>query len=280
MSDAVERAVPSHHSTQSALQAIRSAREQSPHLGDLLALHEEILALQAEAEEAGETHGALPRLDERVRDLAEGTPWLRFDDLALHPGDFVHAVRQMAEVLQRYREDWAGQSMQADPEALLALARRAVEGRESLITDEANLMEASVELAIEAEMRQLAGHVVPDLGLDQWRRGQCPFCGSPPALSLLEPSVGARFLFCQRCYTSWPFPRTACPSCPNDVSLTYHTTDNEAYRLYVCPDCQQYLKTVDLRRTGGEVNPAVENLLTVGLDLAAKERGYVRTPHR
>ena len=281
MSDAVERSVPSHYSTQSALQAIRSAREQIPHLGDLLALHEEILALQAKAEEVGEsTARSLPRLDDRTRPLADGTPWLRFDDLALHPGGFVDAVLQIAEVLQKYREDWAGQSVQADPEALLALARAAVEGRESLITDEANLTEASVELAIEAEMRQLARRVVPHLGLDQWRRGQCPLCGSPPALSLLEPPVGARSLFCQRCHTSWPFPRTGCPFCPNDVSLTYHTTDNEAYRLYVCPACQQYLKTVDLRRTGGEVNPAVENLLTIGLDLAAKERGYVRAPHR
>ena len=277
MSDNVERLLPSHYSAESTLHALRQSRQEHPQLADLLALHEDILALQALAEGEGESAtGPLPLPDGRTRDLAEGTPWLRFDDLALDENGFARAVRQIAAVLQQYRQEWAGEAVSADPAELLALAQKAVEGRRSLIQDETGLTEASVELAIEAEMRRMAGRVASRLDLDQWRRGKCPFCGSAPALSLLEPSVGARFLFCQRCHTSWSFPRTGCAFCSNDTSLTYHTTDDEAYRLYVCPVCQKYLKTVDLRRLSGEVNPAVENLLTVGLDLAAEERGYRR----
>jgi formate dehydrogenase maturation protein FdhE len=276
MGDYVERSIPSHYSVESTLHAIRAARERHPNLSDLLALHEDILALQALAEETGESAaGPLPRPEGRSRDLAEGIPWLHFDDLALGETTFAHAVRQVAAVLRQHRQEWVGEEVSEDPAALLMLARTAVEGRRSLIGDQTSLAEASVEMAIEAEMRRLAGRVAPHLELDLWRRGSCPFCGSPPALSLLEPSVGARFLFCQRCHTSWSFPRTGCAFCPNDTSLTYHTTDNDAYRLYVCPICQKYLKTIDLRKSAGEVNPAVEHLLTVGLDLAAVERGYL-----
>jgi formate dehydrogenase accessory protein FdhE len=277
MSDHVERSMPSHYSAESTLHALRESRQGYPQLADLLALHEDILALQALAEGEGESaEGPFPLPDSRTRDLAEGTPWLRFDDLALDANDLVHAVREIAAVLQQYRQEWKGEEVRADPAELLALAQKAVEGHRSLIQDETGLTEASVELAIEAEMRRLAGRVSSHLDLDQWRRGHCPFCGSPPALSLLEPSVGARFLFCQRCHTSWSFPRTGCAYCSNDTSLTYHTTDDEAYRLYACPVCQKYLKAVDLRRLSGEVHPAVENLLTVGLDLAAEEHGYRR----
>ena len=277
MSDYVEHAIPCFYSSQSTLHAIRSARERNPQLADLLALHEDILVLQALAEEAGESAtGPLPCLDVRTQDLAEGKPWLHFEDLALDPSRLEDQVRRIAVVLQRHRQEWSTEDVKTDPAALLALARKAVEGRRSLIGEDTGLTEASVELVVAAEMRRLAGHVTPHLELEQWRRGNCPFCGSPPALSLLEPSVGARFLFCQRCHSSWSFPRTGCAFCTNDGTLTYHTTDDEAYRLYVCPVCQKYLKTVDLRKSAGDVNPAVEHLLTVGLDLAAAARGYRR----
>ena len=271
--------MPLHYSVESTLHALRNARQEHPRLADLLALHEELFALEALAEEEGKSNAkTLPLLDSRARALADGTPWLRFEDLALDRDSFAETVRSIAAVLQRHRVEWAGASLPTDPEELLALARKAVESRTSLIGEASGLAEASVELAVQGDMRRLASQVTPRLDLANWRRGHCPFCGSPPALSLLEPSVGARFLFCQRCHTSWSFPRTACTFCSNDTSLAYHATDNEAYRLYICPVCQKYAKTVDLRKLPGAVNPAVENLLTVGLDLAAAERGYGREP--
>lgn len=277
MSDYVEHAIPCFYSSQSTLHALRLAREKTPQLADLLALHEDILILQALAEEAGESATRpLPNLDVRTQGLAEGKPWVRFEDLELDPIRLAAQVSQIAVVLRRHRQEWDGEDIQTDQSALLALARKAVEGRRSLIGEDTGLTEAAVELVVAAEMRRLAGQVTPHLELAQWRRGNCPFCGSPPALSLLEPSVGARFLFCQRCHSSWSFPRTGCAFCTNNNSLTYHTTDHEAYRLYVCPVCQKYVKTVDLRKSAGEVNPAVEHLLTVGLDLAAAEHGYRR----
>ena len=273
----MEHPIRSHYTTTETLHALREARKDHPHLADFLAFHEEILSVQALAEEEGESAaGPLPLADDRVRAFAEGTPWLRFEDLALAPDHSAALVRQMADVLRRHRSDWAGETLESDSRALLTLARSALEGRKPLLQGDEGLTAAAVELSVQAAMRPLAAQIVPRLDLEQWRRETCPFCGSAPALALLEPSIGARFLFCGRCHTCWPFRRVTCAFCSDDTSLTYHTTDTKGYRLYVCQTCKNYLKTIDLREIPRQINPAVENLLTVGLDLVAEERGYSR----
>ncbi len=268
MSPTADRPLSSHYSIAETLIALRGARPDDPGLDPLLALYDEILAAQALAE--GEGKGTLlpfPAPDSRR--MAEGEPWLRWDDLRLDGPRFAEAVVGMAAVLRKYRDEWADAAVEAPPDDLLAMARAAVEQRCSLLTDGASLTEAAVEMALEGELRRLAGVVVPHLPVDDWRRAACPFCGSAPALALLEPSVGGRYLFCQRCFTCWPFRRVGCTFCGNDANLRYYTTRHEAYRLYECPVCQNRLKTVDLRALPRPMNPAVEHLLTVGLDLAA-----------
>jgi formate dehydrogenase maturation protein FdhE len=54
----------------------------------------------------------------------------------------------------------------------------------------------------------------------------------------------------------------------------YYASDDELHRLYVCPSCNHYVKTVDLRKARRVIQPMVERLLTVGMDLAAQQEGY------
>jgi formate dehydrogenase maturation protein FdhE len=65
-----------------------------------------------------------------------------------------------------------------------------------------------------------------------------------------------------------------CPFCDSTDEQHYHPSDDGIHRLYVCPVCNRYLKTIDLRQTARPVQPIVERLLTVGMDLAAHEEGY------
>ncbi len=263
-----DRPLPSHYTIADTLTALREKGLDHSGLAPLLALYEEILAAQALAE--GEGKGTpLPFSTSDSRHMAEGAPWVRWEDLRLDGVRFAEAVVHMAEILRKYRDEWADAAVESPPDALLALAHAAVEQRRSLLADSGSLTEAAVEMALEGELRRLAGAVVPRLPLDNWRRPVCPFCGSAPVLALLEPSVGGRYLFCQRCFTCWPYRRTGCTFCSNDENLVYYPTSHAAYRLYECPVCQNRLKTVDLRALPGPVNPAVEHLLTVGLDLIA-----------
>jgi FdhE protein len=65
-----------------------------------------------------------------------------------------------------------------------------------------------------------------------------------------------------------------CPFCKSKEKQIYYTSEDQVYRLYVCPSCKRYLKTMDLREVYRDVIPAAERLVTVGMDLAAYQEGY------
>lgn len=270
-----EIVLPAHYSVGEAHALLIEAAASHPSLSPLLAMHAEIFALQADAEKGESASAALPLDKGRLEALYHGgTPWLTEGDLRLRADEFALLVGHMADALRRHRLDWAEDEIELSPEGLVALALRGLEERRSLIREDAGLQSAAVEFALQAHLRQHAAQIAPVLDLQQWRRPSCPICSSPPALALLEPSIGARSLFCQRCLTSWPYPRVGCTFCPNDGPMNYHDTGQPGYRLYVCPICQKYLKTIDLGRVPPPTNPAVQYLLTVGLDFAAMEHGY------
>lgn len=79
---------------------------------------------------------------------------------------------------------------------------------------------------------------------------------------------------CSRCNSVWPYARLGCPFCASREKQSYFPSEDGVYRLYVCPACNRYLKTMDLREISREVHPEVERLLTVGMDLAAQKEGY------
>ena len=66
-----------------------------------------------------------------------------------------------------------------------------------------------------------------------------------------------------------------CPFCGNaeHSKLAYYPSQDGVYRLYICKACHRYLKTIDLRQAEGHVL-AVEPILTVGMDLSARDEGY------
>ena len=65
-----------------------------------------------------------------------------------------------------------------------------------------------------------------------------------------------------------------CPFCEETALQTYYPSDDRIYRLYVCDSCRCYLKTIDLREIDRDVCLPVENIVTVSLDSAAREKGY------
>ena len=111
---------------------------------------------------------------------------------------------------------------------------------------------------------------------ERCKRGYCPICGGNPDFAFLDKESGARRLVCCRCDTEWLFQRLECPYCGNQDqnTLAYFTDDNGLYRLYICEQCKQYLKTIDLRQAKDEVMIPLERLFTLGIDAQAQEYGY------
>jgi FdhE protein len=117
-----------------------------------------------------------------------------------------------------------------------------------------------------------------ELDTENWLKGYCSICGSLPDLSLLKEEVGKRYLVCSYCGYQWQTDRMLCPFCNNKdrESLHYFFGEGEeAYRIDLCDKCHQYIKTVDHRKIEA-LDPILEDLATLHLDILASEKGYQR----
>ena len=127
--------------------------------------------------------------------------------------------------------------------------------------------------------------VAAGVGLERERipgSGRCPACGAPPSISFRRAVSGsdgaARWLGCGLCGTEWQTTRIRCPACgeTNPDRLPGWQSDTyPAARVEACDSSHRYVKSVDLSVDGLAV-PEVDELRSLGLDLWAIERGYVR----
>lgn len=112
----------------------------------------------------------------------------------------------------------------------------------------------------------------------RWRRGECPTCGSPPAMGALVPVADgrARQLACGCCGTRWGYARVACPFCGNedaDRLALLELEEEPSLRLDLCERCKGYVKTW----TGaGEAGFLLSDWPTLHLDVLARDHGYRR----
>ncbi len=92
------------------------------------------------------------------------------------------------------------------------------------------------------------------------------------ATSLDDPnSVFAQMKKHYARYTPEMVERVSCPFC-NDGADSYF--EDGGYRLHVCEQCQHYLRTLDARKLDTLPCLPVERVLTIGMDVAARARGY------
>lgn len=136
------------------------------------------------------------------------------------------------------------------------------------------LIQESIRPSIEASVKNLGS----ELKSEDWLKGYCPICGSPPLLSLLKEEAGKRYLVCSFCGWEWQVERLFCPFCHNKVQDSLHyfyAEGEEAYRIDLCDQCHQYIKTIDLRKLA-EPDLVLEDIATLHLDILASQKGYRR----
>ncbi|MFW5731150.1 MAG: formate dehydrogenase accessory protein FdhE [Desulfonatronovibrionaceae bacterium] len=112
-----------------------------------------------------------------------------------------------------------------------------------------------------------------------WAMGHCPVCGSLPYISSLEGKQGLRMLQCSFCHTAYRFKRMACAFCQEEQSRSFeYFTARElpGFRVDICKSCRMYMKTIDFREMDKKLFPALDDLESLQLDMAAREQGYTR----
>jgi FdhE protein len=112
--------------------------------------------------------------------------------------------------------------------------------------------------------------------------GSCPFCGGVPAVGCrrgaTESDGAARSLVCASCGLEWRIGRVRCATClESDPSKLPAFTDQEhpGVRIEACESCKRYVKSIDLA-IDPLASPEVDELLSLALDLWAREAGYSR----
>jgi FdhE protein len=119
-----------------------------------------------------------------------------------------------------------------------------------------------------------------DMKWDGYTGSICPFCGRKPGLGALrqQGDGGRRCLLCSFCLAEWDFRRIVCPGCGEEDHRNlpvYTASQFDHVRVECCDRCKQYIKTVDMTKTG-LAEPVIDELASVPLDLWAREHGYTK----
>jgi formate dehydrogenase accessory protein FdhE len=271
---------------EAALRALAAARQKHENLSGLLDFYYDLYQVQFESKEILPSPQLRDEMAMRWR-LQGGIPQLTFEQLQIKPDAFAELVGQVALVLHKHQAAPDLDEEAHEAHDLVALARSIFETwdtltgpaaeEESAVEPEAAMqppVKTAVALALAAYLQRAKDRILPEIDLSMWVQSYCPVCGGQPNLAMLEGERGARRLICSRCDAQWPYSRVGCPFCRSKEKQTYYASEDQVYRLYVCPDCRRYLKTVDLREVHGERFPVVERLLTVNMDLAAQQEGF------
>ena len=250
----------------------------------LLEFYKKLLQVQSKAQ-PGETH--IPALSKETvqKRLEEGRPLLRFDDLDLDWPSVQETFAKVTTVFARYPQLFGELPEKLEkPGTGGTLTKKAAEawfdGKElpGSLREGAgeNLLQVIIQSAMLPFLSACARALIGSIDQQLWRRSYCPVCGGRPDLAYLEKEYGARWLLCSRCDSEWLFQRLQCPFCgtKNQDDLNYLSDDEGKHRLYTCGNCQNYLKAIDLRKTGDEdVLLPLQRLLTLDMDRQAQESG-------
>lgn len=112
-----------------------------------------------------------------------------------------------------------------------------------------------------------------------WDHGHCPLCGSMPIMSELREKEGFRYNVCGFCHAEYHVPRLQCPFCLEKAmdKLEYYEAEEEpGVRINACKTCKLYIKTTDFRNLDRRSLPLLDDLESLSLDVAAREKKYKR----
>jgi FdhE protein len=247
--------------------------------------YQKLFHIQSEAEShIGQVAPVLTR-EKAKQCLANGSPLLVFDELAL---DWTLVQDILAQVVALFAEysDLLGElprnlkEMEPHPSLPKEVAKAWFEltklTETTFGTSEYLLFEAIIHATLKPFLVSQAKALISLVDQESWRREYCPICGGRPDLAFLDKEKGSRWLMCSRCDTRWLYQRLQCPYCrtQNPDALSFFTDDTGLYRLYVCEQCHKYIKAVDLRCSEPEVSLPLERIFTLDIDRQAEEKGY------
>lgn len=271
--------MPFSNREQTILDDIRKAKSIFPDLGELLVFYEKVFQLQFAYKDRlakGGKAESWEKREIRLQALETGFPQVRFEELELEPGSLLSLARDLLGLLIPYTGSDPTIALESSSLETQEWAREIFVSQGPLVISGTlkDILKTATGLALAPHLFLACEGILPRLPPNLWYREFCPVCGGNPSFAALVSNTAPRTLLCPRCFGEWTYGRIGCPFCRDRESQSYYPGEDGRYRLYVCEVCRRYLKTVDARERGLDLCLPVANLVTVSLDLAAREKGY------
>lgn len=113
-----------------------------------------------------------------------------------------------------------------------------------------------------------------------WRRGYCPICGAWPGFAEVCGVERNRYLRCLRCGAGWQAHGLSCVYCgmSDHAQLGSLVPEQgpQRWAIEVCNACRGYLKSFTRLGVGVPEQAMLDDLASVELDIAARQRGFRR----
>lgn len=113
-----------------------------------------------------------------------------------------------------------------------------------------------------------------------WSHGYCPACGAWPLRVELRGVERERHLRCGRCAADWRGSWLCCSYCGEKdhhlLGLLSPEGQLESRRVETCASCRRYLKAFAALAPADPLEMLLDDVETLELDLAARERGFSR----
>jgi formate dehydrogenase maturation protein FdhE len=283
----------------------RGARHDTREIAELRALAERQPQLDAAASLQIDLVDALRRVQTRVATgsvalppeqvsarLAAGQPLVDFDRLPIEWSEARLLFRQITDVLRRHdaldapaatRLHDIGRSAELPELARRWFTSGSADGAIEMLDEVLawSMRPFLVRAADVLQQRGAATTTAPGapasltVPFATWMRGTCPVCGGEPDFACIT-TTGDRLLVCGRCQSRWPTDPIACPYCGerDKGRITSFATPDGVYRVAACQNCERYVKTLDSRRAGRTIMPAVDAIATLPLDAVVMQRGF------
>jgi len=113
--------------------------------------------------------------------------------------------------------------------------------------------------------------------LEEWWQAPCPVCGRIPVIAKLKERK--RYLTCMFCGAEYLADLFLCVKCGNTDPPTQKFLRPEGspeFRVDFCEKCKHYVKVIDEDRLKKPIPRGLEDILTLSLDLMAKDAGLIR----
>jgi FdhE protein len=159
-------------------------------------------------------------------------------------------------------------ALRVDDSALTAYA-------EKFVLTPSRLYEA-ITTPLQPFLEELARRASPSF-YDRWWQGHCPICERTPVVARIRDRK--RYLMCAYCGAEYLSDYVLCVHCGNKdpYTLSYLEIEgNDAFHIDFCAKCQHYLKVIVEGGLSAPLPRFVEDLLTLNLDVAARDAGLTR----